>query len=87
MKDKTLPYFLTISPTICHIKIFILTFLPLKHFILFPYETNKLLWYQLWPFRQSCLTTMFFLKLYSMVVKLPKMLINPALPNHVTKII
>ena len=26
MKDKTLPYLLTISPTICHIKIFILTF-------------------------------------------------------------
>ena len=26
MKDKTLPYFLAILPTICHIKIFNLTF-------------------------------------------------------------
>ena len=37
MKDKNLLYFLTISPTICQIKILILTFFPiLKSFIL-PY--------------------------------------------------
>ena len=35
MKDKTLLYFLTISPTICQIKIFSLTSFPiLKRFIL-----------------------------------------------------
>ena len=48
MKDKTLPYFLTISLTVCQIKIFNLAFFPvLKSFILLPskqidYGTNYL---------------------------------------------
>ena len=39
MKDKTLPYFLTISPTICNIKIFILTFFSyFKKFLPYPLQ-------------------------------------------------
>ena len=48
MKGKTLPYFLTTSPTMCQIKILILTFFTiLWSFILLPYQTNKPLWYKL----------------------------------------
>ena len=61
MKNKTFPYFLTISPTICQINIVSLTFFPiLKRFILLPYKTSKLLYYKLWPFKQNFLATTLF---------------------------
>ena len=46
MKDKNLPYFLTISSTIYQIKILVLTFFPiLGSFTLLPYQTNKELFF------------------------------------------
>ena len=83
MKDKTLAYFLTISTFICQIGIFIFAFFPiLKSFILLiPKQKN-------FCGTNSSLSSnntkpLCFLKSYSMVVKLSKMLIKPA--NHRTK--
>ena len=61
MKDETLPYFLTNSPTYAILKSLTLHFFPiLKSFILLLYKTNKPLLYKLLPFRPNYLANVFF---------------------------
>ena len=55
-----LPYFFNHSPTICQIKSYPYIFPIFKKIVLFFYETNKLLWYKLWLFKQNYRVTMFF---------------------------
>ena len=79
MKDKTLPYFLTILPT----TIFILTFFSyFKKSHSSPLQNKQTFVVQTMAFQVKLLCHYGFLTSYSTVVKLSKMLINPALPNH-----
>ena len=47
------------------------------------HQTNELLWYKLWPFKQYYLATV-FLKSYRMVMKIFQ-IVKPELQNHVAR--